>query len=82
MGRVTFQFDQVGTPQIDLYDQTFGHFPSPEAFKFLPLEEVSRLAQEAVESGTPVPEWESRQQEETGSNLDGFVQVSSSEGLS
>ena len=76
MGRVTFRFDQVGTPQIDLYYRTFGHFPSPEAIKFLPLEEVSRLAQEAVDSGSPVPEWELRQQEQTGSNLDGFVPMS------
>jgi hypothetical protein len=58
------------SPTLQEYKLTFGHEPSIEAEKYLTQEELDSLAREALDKGSPIPEWRDRFKTKTGSTLD------------
>ena len=58
------------TPKLAEYVETFGHRPSPEAFKFRTPAEIEEMAEVALMRKKPVKDWLTRPNRKTGTILD------------
>ena len=45
------------TPNLDKYQETFGHLPTLDQFKFKRLEELDEIARVALRRNKPVKAW-------------------------